>query len=491
MSRGEFLGVGAAAAALGTMGVPMGETCAPSVATAAPNPAQCTPGSCEWWNRDPTWCIPAGILNSLWSDFFPRLVAISWHDAMSPPPATRYLGGTLIRPLQRGTTSTGLVDLLIWLGFKMHTDPHFLGAPSSLKYRLKQVIGFFCRHYEATHEPFPMFVAAQGGYDLLLSDQGIELFMPDPPHDKAGLLQFYAFRQTGRPSLGIPSYMTPKALSLISIDAPTGPSQIEADWTAAWILALDPRCQKSPQLLERWGITQEQWDRIRARAQQWLRTDPQLPPASDFLTPGEEPDWGGLASSIEREPRPGEVVPTWLEIFGTDVRPPATTLRVNFDEFVCAMRANRCWEVEGAVYRGFATELPRIVATAWMEPTGGSGPRPYSTAFNDASENGLRRLFRERLETMLPRVDQMAFQASDSRLPDPNNPPSYLRVPPVNLHPPNDGRWNPGDLMITDQGFYFPELGQAPDLGPMLKEIAEGRAGNPVFTDSRRPDGEE
>ena len=50
-------------------------------------------------------------------------------------------------------------------------------------------------------------------------------------------------------------------------------------------------------------------------------------------------------------------------------------------------------------------------------------------------------------------------------------------------------RWNDGDLMITDQGFYFPHLGKGPSRGAMFDEIAGGRAGNPVFTDSKRPDG--
>jgi hypothetical protein len=47
------------------------------------------------------------------------------------------------------------------------------------------------------------------------------------------------------------------------------------------------------------------------------------------------------------------------------------------------------------------------------------------------------------------------------------------------------------DVMISNRGIVFPALPAAPALNDMFAAIAEGRAGNPVFTDSRRPDGDE
>ncbi len=70
--------------------------------------------------------------------------------------------------------------------------------------------------------------------------------------------------------------------------------------------------------------------------------------------------------------------------------------------------------------------------------------------------------------------------------------------------PPASGPWasrwssvNAPDVMVTNKGIQFPEvpvwatLGTGPisRLEEMLKEIATGRAGNPVFTDSMRTGG--
>jgi hypothetical protein len=51
------------------------------------------------------------------------------------------------------------------------------------------------------------------------------------------------------------------------------------------------------------------------------------------------------------------------------------------------------------------------------------------------------------------------------------------------------------DMEISNRGFRFPAVGAPGTAGPswstILDEISAGRAGNPVFTDSRRPDGDE
>ena len=425
----------------------------------------CAPANCDWRTRPLAWSIPAGVLNSLWGDFFPRLVAIAWHDAIVPAPA-RYLQAGDPPPLQGGTTGTGLLDLLVWLRGRVtaNLDPA-VDTPGSIRHKLDAVIKFFWAHQSATGRPFPIVVAGTGGYDFLLSDWGIEMFMPDPPPDAGELLRYYSFRQTGRPSLGIPSYLTPSALSLISIDAPTGPSQIEVD-AGALALVLPPDCHPPKHLLEGWSMTADDWDEMKQRVKRWPTDAPALPNPED--TPIEtlhihwHRDHHWHVCVLRKEPK-------------RPLRKDEPPLRVNFDEYVCLVRKSRCWQVEGSVYRGFATELPRIVATAWMEP-GGAGP--YTTAFHDPGEQGLRELLRERLETMLPRFQQMAFQEIVG------SPPTLPNGAAVPAAP----RWNEGDVMITDQGFYFPELSAPPDLESMIVEIASGRAGNPVFTDSKRPD---
>jgi hypothetical protein len=436
----------------------------------------CAPANCDWGTRKLAWCIPAGVLNSLWSDFFPRLVAVAWHDALVAPPA-RYLQPGDPPPLQGGTTATGLLDLLLWMRGKAVADEDpCKNTPGFIRRRLDAVIKFFWAHQAQTGKPFPIVVAGTGGYDFLLSDWGIEMFMPEAPPNAQEMLRYYAFRQTGRPSLGIPSYLTPSALSLISIDAPTGPSQIEVD-AGALALVLPPECRPPEHLIEGWRMSTEEWDEMKARVRRWPDDAPALPNPEEIEL-GElhvcwkrDQYWHVFFGKWKRDPkreRP-EDRPNYP-------REPEEPFRLNFDEYVCLVRKSRCWQVEGSVYRGFATELPRIVATAWMEP-GGVGP--YTAAFNDPGEKGLRELMRQRLETMLPRFEQMAFQEIVG------SPPTLPNGEGVPALP----RWNEGDVMVTDQGFYFPELSTAPDLETMIEEIAGGLAGNPVFTDSKRPNG--
>jgi hypothetical protein len=423
----------------------------------------CAPANCDWETRPLAWCIPAGVLNSLWGDFFPRLVAVAWEPS-------RYMVAGDPPPLQGGTTATGLLDLLLWLRGRMVANTGVgQDTPPSIRHRLDAVIKFFWTHQAETGRPFPIVVAGTGGYDFLLSDWGIEMFMPDPPKTAHELLHYYAFRQTGRPSLGIPSYLTSSALSLISIDAPTGPSQIEVD-AGALALVLPPGCEPPKRLLTGWRMSQGHWDEMRRRVKEWPSKAPALPNPEEISIEKLHVQWKPdrhwhVCLTIDRQPPrddPEEPDDTGHE----------EPYRLNFDEYVCLVRKTRCWQVEGSVYRGFATELPRIVATAWMEPGG-----DYETMFRDPGEKGLRELFRQRLETMLPRFEQMAFQEMGS--------PPHLENGSA---APGMPRWNEGDLMITDQGFYFPDLGSAPNRESMLDEIASGRAGNPVFTDSKRPD---
>ena len=141
------------------------------------------------------------------------------------------------------------------------------------------------------------------------------------------------------------------------------------------------------------------------------------------------------------------------------------------------------------------TELPRIVALAWMEvldrtqhahalpanlaldallqdpPPGAYYPKLFGEPNSTNAEDGLRDVFRKRLETHLP------------------GKPMHFGVRTTAVSGLN---WNKDDVMITHRGFYFPKpefLREDGDLKKLMTEIAEGRAGNPVFTDSKRTQG--
>ncbi len=204
MSRGEFLGVGAMAAA----GVGVG-----GMGAAVPNPTndeRFAAAAAPPLPQEPTWAIPAGILNALWGDIYPRLVACTWLG----------LGPLDQRPLLKsGMGAAGLRAAIKWFGDRGGPGEH---APARLRSRINKVLGFLEVY---PNDAFPITIAADAGYDFLLSNLGIELFAPVKPPTSKDLLRYYTFRNTGRPSLGLPGYLT-DSLTAISIDSPTGPSQV-------------------------------------------------------------------------------------------------------------------------------------------------------------------------------------------------------------------------------------------------------------------------
>ena len=265
-------------------------------------------------------------------------------------------------------------------------------------------------------------VPAEGGFDFLLSDWGMEFFLPKGPPTRAELLRYYSFRRTGRPALGLPKYLEDPD-SAVSIDSPTGPSQIRLNADLPSLSVLGPECADAVKC-------------IRAKLG----------------------DYNGPAITA---------------------KPP--TRLYSLEEYKCLMSAVRCWQVEGAVYRAIATEAPRIVAGAWIELDnadyfGKTAPvtqASYLARFSDPGNDGLRRCFEERLETMLPDASRMRFEALQAGS---ARPVGWSAV----------WGWWKDDIMITSRGFFLPALPPLPTCEEIIAEIAEGRAGNPIFTDSKR-----
>jgi hypothetical protein len=44
--------------------------------------------------------------------------------------------------------------------------------------------------------------------------------------------------------------------------------------------------------------------------------------------------------------------------------------------------------------------------------------------------------------------------------------------------------WENGDVMITNRGFFLPEVSARPEPDEVYAAIKAGQSGNPVFTDS-------
>ena len=204
MSRSEFLGASAMAAA----GVAAGCTgmAGPSVAPQVP-PQECAEACGP--NATLRWAIPAGVLNILWGDILPRLVARDWRTPTSS-----------LVPV--GMNSAQLQNEVQAFYNAVSADP---AASSVLKDRASTAWGYF----SSGQGVVPFLVPASGGFDFLLSDWGLEFFPPILPGSdddrRSALLRCFSFRRTGRRSLGLPFYLTDPN-SAISTDSPTGPCQI-------------------------------------------------------------------------------------------------------------------------------------------------------------------------------------------------------------------------------------------------------------------------
>jgi hypothetical protein len=157
---------------------------------------------------------------------------------------------------------------------------------------------------------------------------------------------------------------------------------------------------------------------------------------------------------------------------GEEYEPPKNSERIRIKKGVRFSTSNylavtqefRCWQIAGAVYGGILTELPRVVAEIWIErmTTAWAHPKSYHQRFrfNPDEVEDTADIFRERLETSLPGHDRMKFGVAKGKL---------------------------EDVTITNQGFLFPKVHKASKRLEMFQDMAAGKAGNPVFTNSRRP----
>ncbi len=147
---------------------------------------------------------------------------------------------------------------------------------------------------------------------------------------------------------------------------------------------------------------------------------------------------------------------------------------ISLDCYECAVA--RCWTLQGTVVGGIASELPRVAATIWAEDGIAGAPSGYGAKYALTTANelappyrrGIRFIFKERLETMLPEPNEMACEVR-----------SFVAA--------NVGVVNPvsEEIVFTRRGMFFPSLGKPPFAG-MLVDIYSGNAANPVFTFSVR-----
>lgn len=386
------------------------------------------------------WAIPGGVLNSLWGDMLPRLVALRWYvevGGANPPPPP---GPPNWDDLAPGLPAPDLGELIDSLP---NGTAEFNARRATVSSYLK-----------ASSCTIPIFFHEldEGGFDFLLSEHGMEVFLPERADDGLDLIRFYTYRRTGRRALGVPDYLVDGTAG-IATEAATGPGQILVDPSVlADILDDDPACLNEVlQCFKQFPV---------------VEVDPEVTPSS---VRGHHADDAG------------EAVPAKLQkgqegqsVAGSADRANGRTASrtMSSSAYSGVMEGARCWQVSGAVYRGISVELPRVVAICWLEQGSCKKPAPavfYYQMFSDPTDQGLREIFRERLETALPDDEHMVFRTH------PSSPPETCGT-----------EWDPDDLMVTNLGFYVPKLPNAPAEADIYQKIGSGEAGNPVFTDSMR-----
>jgi len=353
--------------------------------------------------REHEWAISGSILSILWSDTYPRLVALVMNGDILPPP----IGD-----------SVGCRD---WIVNNLH-DPNLappVPRPYSEFIRRRDLL----EKYLKLKDSVPITFRGWGSYDFILSDQGIDLFGP-PPLGVGGadparqLFQFYQIRSTGEAPIGMPLFMDSKVRNIV-MDAPDGPAQVYLP-SAAIDELLNCGCREREE--------------------------------------------------GEREPQ-RESVP--------------------YETVVQYLGRRRVWWIEGSVVRGILGQLPRIVATIWYEDSLGVNPvGGYRDRYPNPDNDGLRTIFAERMETTLPLYEYMAFEVQPTPAPFPPTPINGEAVDhrkgpaqPQKGDPHGMPFWDTEDVMITAKGIYVPKLPKKPPgVGDIMDAVADGRAGNPVFT---------
>jgi len=165
--------------------------------------------------------------------------------------------------------------------------------------------------------------------------------------------------------------------------------------------------------------------------------------------------------------------------------------------YECKIEMERCWSISGSVYRGVLEQFPRFVAERWsddLDLSGGALTNENDVKLDLEGTPTLRLDIESRLESKLH--DGMRFQFLDRGPTRPTGAPARTASDPtLTITPDAWDAWDPEQLMITNSGFFFPwvignndpivkAVGSAPTEEDLLDAIIQGRAGNPVFTDS-------
>ena len=378
------------------------------------------------------WLLSGSVLNAFWRHCFPRLVAKFWLDPASVTSLSN--PSTAITP-KEPTMVKFLNDLAADVDALPINSPKFA--------QKKQLVVAYLT--SSTSNRIPIRFISGGGFDYVLSEWGLDLFSPPAPKTEADLYDFYTYRATSTPAIGIPFYMT-EAVGDAYIDPDADQARITLEKIVEMLHAgagagylSDDRAAKTIASLQK------------AAAQ----------PEVDEHPAGIDRDSDRSGTTARKSPGNG--------IDGRNIDPT-----VNLKSLKAVLKSVRCWQIDGADLRGIQTQLPRVVAKKWFEQAVGSAdPNAYARRIHQP--DGLRRILNERLELSLPAAERMRFEMRPR---------------------PGSSDTIDNEIVVTDKGFLFPyaaDLAELPDPTQrpsvdrrvaILEAIVVGAAGNPVFTDS-------
>ncbi len=438
-------------------------------------------------NPPSEWLITSSILNTLWGDFFGRLVPLLWAGAPMPLTFDGYLGAI---PEHEGKEEDinieayhGLCRDYVLLYIDLFEKN--IEDGKALKKRLKEMdgafgdkAGFGTRSVLPIKFRLPDDYFMQGGgievtdrfikrlemlrsylengpeltgptkggksgprampirffrdddvFDFILSDDGLDLFLPSSPFSKPGkprgrlaeVYRAYMYRETGRRPvhLPLPGAGFPRERPAIQLDTPGGPANIHLDKPGVF---------------------------------KWLM------------------EQGFQVGHGDADQETKKTIQGWLD------RVLATG--IDGGVFSTCLRPNRRWQMEGSVYRAVMAEFPRIVANIWLEETI-EGKSDIRAGYTSNKQGGLRDILEGRLELGLPPAEaMMCCGRTRSVTWDWENGDGVT---------PSRVRKCSTDVLISDKGFLFPDPGEPPTEDYLLRCWVDGTAGNPVFTDCIPP----
>lgn len=365
------------------------------------------------------WCVTAQDLNAFWNILYPRMMPWFWGnrrawEGKSNHDARKILYNRL----------TAIIKA-IWGKNRQPRDVRLVA-----QHFRDNVLDGPCK--------VPILFYLDGAFDFIITNEGLVLPVPPNPNDARygrgdapirRIYQLYALRSTASPPLGA---------------------------------ATDLRQSGGCSLVQNFSIGNNAIFGLRAAH---LSHFPSIVVRKANITNMPE-DLIDILVNHELIPNPDS---------------PSSSIRIGLECFMWIFQKRRDikWQVSGSVFRKIMREFPKIIAQIWYDeslvdefkntayPTPTSVPnrvqialpdlQSYRTRYNNpAAQYGLRSIFEERMEIVLP-GDLLRFEV---------------------------GRKSEEDVCVCKEGFFFPELPSTPSITELYRDWTLGNAGNPVFTDT-------